>query len=449
VTDPVTGGPDGAPYLAVDVQPDNLAGVFTLDVSELDGPDVLGWTAEDAGTWVNVVCDVLQVDLRRGATRHQGLLTRAESGTVTIQVRDEQQQLDPLTTGEQVHKGTPLRLRAWGFDLLGDPWEEVLFTGEVDELFTEYDPQEVPLVTITGVDLIAVLSLWESEGYAEPGVGAGDDPAERVERVFAEVGRGELSAVSDTVYATTLNPTVLSHPWDVINSAVDAELGRAWVDRDNRLVLQARSSELAGPVRGTLSTEHGDGDPHCCMSAASVVFGQELLTNRAIGTRREPTDGAPQPATFRRDDTYSQARYGVGAVNATLEVQNDAQVQAWAEAMVVAGARPELRVDSVSPAPPSDDLDTALDAWPAVMATDLGDRWLFRYHPLYGSDVERTVGVLGIEMTLTPEDWSVLWTTREAPTPGHGGVLGWFVLDASELDSGDLLAPFSQPVAAP
>jgi hypothetical protein len=53
----VTGG-EGDPYLAVDVQPDVSTGTFVVGVSALGGPGVLAWSADDVGTWVNIVCDV-------------------------------------------------------------------------------------------------------------------------------------------------------------------------------------------------------------------------------------------------------------------------------------------------------------------------------------------------------------------------------------------------------
>ena len=68
MTDPrtlVATEPD-APYLAVDVLPDNVPGTFLVDVSEVDGLDLLGWGMDG---WLNIVCDVDLVDSSRGATR--------------------------------------------------------------------------------------------------------------------------------------------------------------------------------------------------------------------------------------------------------------------------------------------------------------------------------------------------------------------------------------------
>lgn len=441
MTDPLTLGGDAVPNLAVDLQPDDAFGIFVLDDSELSGPDRLGWGAADP--WVNVVCDVQQVQARRGATRLQGILTRAEAAAVTITVRDDSGSLDPLANGDQVHRNTPLRLRAWGFDSAGAQWSAVLFTGTVEDLDATYHRDGPATVVVTATDVIGRLAGWEAPGRPDPGIGAGDDLPARVARVAAECGIGTVAADSDSNYAATLAPTTLAQPWQAVSDAADAELGRVWVNKADQLVLRSRGSQLSGTVRGTLSDVHGqtDAGPHCCMDEPVVVYGAESLINRALGTRRAVGSG-DNPVQQFAADAWSDARYGPSSVNATLELATDAQVADWAEAVIIDGSRPELRVDRVTPVPSPHDLDSAADAWPAVCATDLGDRWSFRLHPATGDQVTRTLGVLGIELDLSPDGWTVHWTTAEAPTPGAANPSGWWALDVSELDESDLLAPY-------
>ena len=474
----------GAPNLAVDLLPGTGGrGDFVLDVSELDGVDQLGY-GFDGGTWVNYVCDVTRVTLRRGATRLQGPLTRAELGTCTVSVRDTERRLDPTINGDAIHKGVPFRIRAWGVDNPfeeavdgggvdtavgaaldggaagpappigvdgGVPedslrWEAVLFTGVVDDLDVVYDKIEPPTVTISALDIIGALDSWGSAGYADPGVGAGDDLRARVDRILAEIGgtlAGRVSPDSDAAYTATLAASNLAAGWSGITDAQEAELGQVWVDNADQLVVRGRWSELSGPVRGTLSDIHDEivaGSVHCCYTDPSVVYGTELLTNRAIVSRRVPnTGGTLVPAAVAQvDDEYSAARYGLQATEArSLELQTDAQLAPWGQALIASTTEPELRVDAVRPAPWN-----APEAWQAVCATDIGDRWVFRLRPVIGPAVARTLGVLGIEADLSPAGWSITWHTADAPTPGDNNPSGWFALDVSELDSGDLLPPF-------
>lgn len=424
VPDPATSGPYGAPYLAVDVQPDVVAGAFVLGVSELGGTDVLGGTGEEA-RWVNVVCDVTRLSLRRGATTLAGVLTRAEAGGATVTVTDWTGQLDPLRNADSVHRGTPFRLRAWGW--LIDPdteevvdWSSTLFTGRVDELTATYLPGQPATVVVTASDVIAELAGWEAPGRGGDGVGAGDRLEQRVDRILQESGivTGINPILSDSAFVAVLLPTRLQRAWDEIVAATDAELGRVWADERNFLVLRNRYGQVTGPVRGTLSDLHSDAQdaPHCCMADATVVHGFDV-TNRVVASRRAlPSESQDSLTVVRRDDLYSQARYGLNTLDRTaqLEVDDVLQVTAWCDAVIAASGVPVLRVDAVTPSPTQDVLDEALVQWPAVLSTQIGDRWRFRFHP-EGLVVDEYVEVQGIQLDLTPDEWSVVWTTV------HGG----------------------------
>jgi hypothetical protein len=185
------------------------------------------------------------------------------------------------------------------------------------------------------------------------------------------------------------------------------------------------------------------------MEDARVVRGTEGLANRVMGRRRKLTTDATDPVQQRRDDELSQRMYGVAAVNRQdLALQTDAQVAAWAGALITARTRPELRVESVTPRPDPDDLELALAQWPAVLSTDVGDRWLFRLHPSRGGVILRGLAVLGISVTVSPAGWTVQWVTEAAAVPGAANPTGWFVVGLSTIGGSDVLAPYPAPYAA-
>ena len=494
MNDPTTmiAGDRGAPNLAVDIVPDLAANTFVLDVSDVGGLDLLGWANGD-DAWTNIVCDVTSVRTHRGATRLQGVLTRTEAGTLSLTLRDTDRRFDPTVNGEVIHPGTPLRVRAWGYTgealqaqvdgggafptvstvldggtasgtgsesvsgggaVNGTYWSETLFTGRIgsgdDAITVAYQKVGPPIVTIQAVDRVGPLASWGATGYPDPGVGGGDDLLQRAGRVITELGwdPSVISPDVDTTYAATLAAHVLDAAWDPLNACVDAELGRLWVDRDDRIVTRARNSELSGTVRGTLSDIHDEitlGAVHCCYDDTEVVYGTELLVNRAIGGRRIPRtdDDTSVPTTVVQvDDDYSQGRYGLAKIDQrSLELETDDQLLPWAQALVLDGTEPELRVNSVSVAPRN-----APEAWPQIAATDIGDRWAFRFHPEVGPQVAVTIGVLGIDHDITPSRWTCEWLTEAAPTPGDNNPSGWFTADLSELDAGDLLAPIGGTV---
>ena len=436
-----------APYLAVDVLPDNVPGTFLVDVSDVDGLDLLGWGMDG---WLNIVCDVELIDISRGATRLQGAQTRTEAGTAMVRLQDTDRRFDPMVNADAIHPGTPVRIRAWTYD-----WDETLFTGRIgQDLDVTYSQDDPPLVQFTAVDLVSPLARFESIGRDDPGVGAGDDLLERVELVLEEVGLDASSIATDVdaTYVATLASTSLTTGWGTIAAAEDAELGRVWINVSDQIVTRSRGSELSGTVRGTLSDVHGEeiaDAVHCCYRDPVVRYGTEMLTNRAIAARRVPTPGGggspAESAVVQVDDTYSQARWTGGTpatyTDRSLDLETDGQLQPWAEWLILLASEPELRVDSVSLAPRD-----APDAWQAVCATDIGDRWYFRLRPATGPAVERTLGVLGIQHTITPQTWQTVLTTVEAPTPGVENPSGWFTVDLSYVDDGDVLAPFGGAV---
>lgn len=431
-----------APNLAIDVSIiDDETSSLVLDESELDGYAVLGW-GDNPNGWVNIVCDVTRVQISRGTTGNLGPLAQTEAGTCAVQLTDIERRIDPTINGDVIHPGTGVRVRAWGgSDPAAPDWSTVLFTGKVsgDGIAVAYARVDPPVVTFTATDLVGELVRWESIGYGDPGIGAGDTLLTRVGRVLTEVGiENAISIGSDAAYLATLAPTRLERGWGAVSDAVTAELGRVWVDSQNRMVVRGRGSQLTGPVRGTLSDWHGESvegaEQHCCYVDPSVRYSPEQLVNRVIGGR----SGTGVAAPVQLDDDVSRTRHGLRAVRETaLALASDTQVAPWAGSLISSHTEPRVRVDRVTPAPWG-----APEAWQAVCSTDIGDRWLFRYHPQLGPTVREAVGVLGIEHEIDAEGWSIVWHTAWAPAPGQNPS-GWFMLDVSELEGGDVLAPFS------
>lgn len=458
--DKTTLGPPDAPHLAVEVAADIGGDTFVLDVDELDGDKLLGWPAGDERVWSNVVCDVQSVELRRGVTRVAGALTRAEAGALTVVLEDTLRRFDPYAdTRDVIDTGLGIRLRAWGFtdtwedDGTGDlilvrrRWSEVLGTARIDALAVSYPQDGPPLVTVSASDVIGALVAYEQEAEPEPGLGRGERLLARVRRILEQSRAGELAEDVDYAYATTLAPTQLEgDAWRHVSAAADAELGRVWSDRHDRLVVRGRGTDLVGELHGTLSDVHGEltaGDVHCCYTDPAVVLDTQQLTNRARPTRRvweQPATAGERvtSAVGRADDLQSQARYKVHGTSPVLEVERDSQLGPWARTVVESDGRPELRVDAVTPRP-----DTALDAWPAVCRTDIGDRWAFLLHPAQGEPVERTLGVLGVAHTITPGEWTTTWTTTDAPAADVYSPDGFFLLNLSDVDGDDVLAPYT------
>jgi hypothetical protein len=346
----------------------------------------------------------------------------------------------------------------------------VLWTGVVDRVRVQYLHDGPPDVTVTGMDLAGQLAAWESEGYPD---GEYLEPplngflGEYAEMVLAETGIGELSAASHVdytlsgEYAAFLLPMAMARPWQELLERQEAELGRLWIDRDNRLVSRGRLTPLDGPVRGTFSDVHGETvtGVHACLADATVIYGVQGANRVLAGRQQYDATGSPDlgdpDEMVRRDDEDSQARHGLEVIDRRdLPLRYGVEslpplytptyvslLPDWADAVLAQGAQPRVRVDAVQPAPSPIDLDSALEAWPAVLGTDVGDRWVFLFHPGGELLVSQTVGVLGIELDATPDAWTVRWVTEESRSVELDLHRGLFVLDHSTLGSDARLAP--------
>lgn len=453
------------PDLFVEVMPGwpYREGVFTLDVSELDGPDYLDWGggADEEG-WVDVTCDVMSVGIRRGASRVIGPLTTSEYGAADLVIRDTARMFDPFENADAIHRNVPARIRAEGpmggafspefsaeFNV-GGRWSSILFTGRIGDISVDYAQAGAPVVELEVLDIIARLSVRQA--FTQLPVGTGDDLLDRVTRV-AELlppRSDDTSNVddlaSDDAYTATLTGTSYGKSaLELMTDAQLAELGRVWANRDDRLVVRGRRSQLAGPVRGTLSDIHyedggGEFAPHCCYSTLTATLDADVFYNDVIAGREvdNPPDGYV-PARVRVYDPDSDALYGPGRLEQTdLRLLDDLQLLPWAQDLVGNNSIPTLRVSDVTPVP-----DNHEPAWPAICATDIGDRWIVHRHP-GGNPILVTVGVLGISHDITPDSWSVQLRTEQAPDILDPETGGWFTLDVSELDGDDVLFPGSE-----
>lgn len=464
--DKATVGPARAPNLAVEVGVDLSGNTMMLDDDQLDDGQLLGWPLYDEHSWSNLICDVRSAEGRRGASDSDHLPTRIDAGLLDVVLLDTDRRFDPYGDGERIQPNHPMRLRAWGttdvwaFDgdgqLRSTPtyWSEVLYTGQIDAVDIDYPKDSAPVVSLTVTDIVGELSAAELDPLPAPGTGQGDDLLLRLRRVLAAVELPHrISTDVGYDYAATLAPTLLAgSAWDELTDASDAELGRLWVDRVGAIVAVGRRHLLAGPLRGTLSDAHeevtGAGE-HCCYDAAAVTLSTAAVINRAQATRRvwEPSkDGAtPEAVTAVATDRASQRRYGVHGVTETLEVEHDWQAADWADALLTAESRPRVRVSSVRPRP-----DNHQQAWPAVASTDIGDRWTFRMHPVIGPPTIRTLAVVGVQFQITPEEWSLTWSTVEAPDVDPFAPDGLFITGGrSTLDGPDVLAPYRFPALGP
>lgn len=131
------------------------AGVFRLDLSELDGSDLLAQNVEDAYTWTPLLPAARMVDIRRGLAR-DGVTLRSEVGRLTIELVDA---FDP-TTHPDVHPNARVRVL--------DDDGRALFTGTLEDVRIDDPKHGRPVTTLTAVDAVRDVANTPRYGAANP-----------------------------------------------------------------------------------------------------------------------------------------------------------------------------------------------------------------------------------------------------------------------------------------
>lgn len=185
-----------------------VAGVFVLDRSELNGPDLLA-TDPDAGfTWLSIKCDATRIETWRGA-QADGIDIKVDVGTLTVDTV-----VDPeIVAAADLQTGALIRLRTTG------PAPATLGTFTInDAVVTEHKRKDRAGLQITATDAVATLANSIRYGAANPTAG-GEPWPQRVARIMA--------SATVPVAPPTDEPLTLMH----IDSAPVDEVG-LWTPGD-------------------------------------------------------------------------------------------------------------------------------------------------------------------------------------------------------------------------
>jgi hypothetical protein len=266
-----------------------------------------------------------------------------------------------------------------------------------------------------------------------------------------------VSTTSRTLIGTKGGGTVLSNLEDVVR----AEWGRVYADRDNTLRITAHADEYAhtvviyvsdsrdstgAPIYGSVYTETYPGMQPLEASDLTVEPGLEMVVNRAILTRADTTNEQPGEESTERvdvkftgEDDTSVERYGQRTYDSPTLLADDDDAQEMADYLATRRSVPTPWLTSVT-IPMNGYDDTALQT---AAELDLGD-WLHveRVTP-DGRSMSWRVSAEGIDHTITTGGgWLLTVATAALDNAGLFGSAGWFTVDTSMLDGGDVLGAF-------
>ena len=410
----------------------------------LAGGELAGRAAGTDRLWVDLACDVIDLELAGGASTSQGILSKADAATLVLTLADPTGKYDPLNAASpfayggrsRLIPGTPVEVFAEVVN--GDSgawWREPLFVGTVDSWAENWTPHPSKReAKIVATDETKVWARYNRPEQAP--AGAGDTTRQRVERLvafYAWLGAVEHAAAS----TATLAATTLAQPgWELLNRTLDDELGYVYFTADGALRWINRASWLTiTPPIVVLGCETVDANARDVLVEAHATTLDSQMRNAIYAARTGgTTQTASSPSSIERHGEYDYKRTDLGH-------DTDAGVAAWAQTLLMLYAYPAQTLDDVTMRP-------ALDArsWEVcdhVLDVDLvTDVVRVRWAPpdLPDNVVDALSRVVGYRHKITRHAWEVRWQLVAADALGNSGAVFHMGAHAQDrLDAGFVL----------
>jgi len=409
-------------WIAAGLAPGNTFHMGPHDYANLDSGNVMGGApgvarvaVDPSRLWVDLSCDVLDVQIAGGASSAQGVLSQPDAATLTCTLRDPNRIYDPFNRRGPFAYGGRSRLvpgtPVVAFAEVVTPADSAiavhyLFSGTADSWGEDWTPRAQNRVAkLVATDETKRWARYDRE--EQPPVGAGDTTQQRVQRLvdyFQWIGTVEHAPASTvTLLATTLAQT----GWELLNRTLDDELGYVYFTPDGTLrwVNRASWSERPPPVIVLGCPDvpvEGAEDFHDVIVDVSPAVIDTQIRNRISAAR---TGGTAQYAV----SLSSMDHYGEYAFSRTdLGVATDTQAALWAIELLRYYAYPQLSLEDATLLPgisPDDDV-----VWNALLGaryvTDLV-RIVWSPPDLPANVVDQSSRIVGAAHTITRSRWEV------------------------------------------
>lgn len=383
-----------------------------LDTAKLAATDYF----TDVATWFQ------RATVKRGVSRFDGIYGRAEAGTMTVDLANEDRRFDPTNLAgpyvaagaTQVKAGRAIRLRVIYAGVAYD-----LFRGFVDEPRLTYVNRGKATATLAATDGTAVVASYDQNGGGI--VGTGEDTGARINRVLNVIGwpaeERNIATGRTTVQGTDLS----ANAWAEIVLNSDTELGEVYFDVDGKLTFRNRDALATDTRSNTSQATFGDLNDGIELGFTDVELAADLTQTKNV-IRGSRVGGVQQIAT----DAASVAEYRARTwQRSDLLHQTDAEVASYVAYVLSLLKANELRISTMTVDPQAD--PTRL--FPQVLGRKLGDRITVKFTPPGGgSRITRDVFIRGISHSIGIDTWQTTFAFQDATNKFQ-----FFVLDHATL----------------
>lgn len=354
--------------------------------------------------WIDVSCYVQSVDTFVGRER---AIDVWEIGTATVVVRntggwaDSPPATNPLDPLLYVQPARPIRVGV----AIDANLPVYLWAGYIDRADPGYDVEVGETVTFECIDAKGEAGRG-FVGEVATAVGAGDFAHARVGRILNAIqwptwtvgwGGRDLTASSVALRATTLGAKSV----DLLDRAADSAGGGVFGTITGAIAFRPRDWQVfdpTTPIQGAISNFVGDPDAACPISW-EMSWGREDISTRVLLGR----EGEVQ---ITREDAMDRAEFGVETFERTdLETNLDADLGIIADRVL------EVRSPDHMPRIAAVNLDAATGRNVVEVLTAANPYAPARFYCRHQGDdgrivFNRTMMVVGVEHSLTPETWT-------------------------------------------
>lgn len=425
-----------------------------LDMGNVMGPLSGGVVDPQGRLWVDLACDLQQLQVTDTSTIGVGVVSRDEAATLSLTLYDPDRKYDPtnpqgpywlnghsrLTAGTYIEVTAEV-LNSAGTGVVAYP----LFKGLVDDWTSDVQP--LPTARTTTVTASGSIKQLASRDYGQDDAPlyAGDTALQRVQHILTRFGwTGTVTQFGPTSTARMAATDFDGSCWQNLTDTADAEVGYLRVTPDGNVNLYTRNYLMALPLPA----------PALVIGCSSTVPGFDIATdltvqsleaqlrNAVYASRASQGSGDTPVVQVARSAASIGAHGNVEAVyrKDKLELVDDTNVAAWAQWVVGIYAYPEPTPRTVTLLPARVGEPDGHIWRPVLGMRILQDVLRVIWEPPGSGALDTQSWVMGVTHKITPSAWSVefdlMAATRNAAKRWHigphandklndGNVMGW------------------------
>jgi hypothetical protein len=361
------------------------------------------------------------IHTQRGVTQFQGPTVRADTGTLTSVLSNQNRAFDPTTSSDIVPG------RAVKFQVTYNAITYDVFTGVIHAWNLAYPGQGVggdATTTINANDGLAQLtSLNIAENRPQELTGA------RINSVANLIGwPATLRAINPGITVMPASGQSISAASSMLLAA-DSDMGELTVSAAGVLTFRDRDHIVMDARSQTSQATYGTNPGELLFQNVNVSFDDTQLRNKITVIYNDA--GAAATAT----DSTSMSQYGEWYAEIQARIVDPAVAAGMAQFLVAQYSQPLVRIDSIVIKPFRD----PVNLFPQVLGRQLGDRVTVVFQPPGGGPrISHECFVRGISHDLTAvssaRDWTTTFVMQDAFTWPH-----IFTIDSSVIDGTDVL----------